>query len=238
MKLNIINEEETIDEIKKGKSIARFGDGEFIRIILEGRGISKLQSYDPLMRKKLIEILTNQVENLMIGIPRIEIKRGWIIYFHKKFKKFIIDKKIKNNIFASAFFSRPSMVNRSNDEYFKKIMSIWNDKKIVLINFNKDIINHNLFKHCEIDFIKINRNNCFSSYNEILNKCKYFYNSKRIFLISAGPTATCLAYDLTCDGELGIDIGQIVMEYSLFKKENNIIKWTSQNNHRNKINLR
>lgn len=230
----ILNEEDTIDLIKKGKSISRFGDGEFIRVVLEGRDISKLQSYNPFMRKKLMEVIINPVKNLMIGIPRTEIKKGWIKHFHRKFVKFITGKKIENNTFASAFFSRPSMVNRSNDEYFKKVMSIWNDKKIVLINFNKNLVKHHLFKNCKIDFIKISRNDCFSSYDKIWEQCKNFYNQKRLFLISAGPTATCLAYDLTRDGEWAIDIGQIALEYSLYKKEKDVVKWTSQNQYRNK----
>jgi len=234
MDINILNEEKTIDKIKEGYSIARYGDGEFIRIVLKRRGISKLQLFNPKMRKKLMEVLINPNKNLMIGIPGTDYKKRWTNIFHRKFAKFISGKKIEKSIFASAFFSRPSMVNRDNDEYFKKVISIWNNKKIVLINFNKDLVNHHLFKHCKVDFIQIPRSDCFSFYGEILKKCKEFYNKKKIFLLSAGPTATCLAYDLTCDGEHAIDIGQIAFEYSLYKKKKDIIRWTSQNQYRRK----
>lgn len=236
MAIKILTEEQTIDKIKEGYSVSRLGDGEFIRIILENRGISRLQSFDPIMRKKLINIINNPVKKLMIGIPPRNCKRGWIKIFHKKFFKFISGREIEKNIFASAFFSRPSVViNKSTDTYFKKIMSIWNNRKIVLINFNNDLINHHLFKKCKIDFIEIPRNDCFKVYSEVFDKCKKFYNRKRIFLLSAGPMATCMTYDLTCDGEQAIDIGQIALEYSLFKKEKNIIKWTSQNQYKNKF---
>jgi hypothetical protein len=230
----ILNEEDTVNKLKEGFSLSRYGDGEFIRVILEARGISKLQSFNPDMRNKLMEVLINPIKNLMVGIPRTDHKKGWVKQFHNKFSKFISGKKIEKSIFASAFFSRPSMVNRNNEEYFKKVMSIWNDRKVVLINFNEDLVNHHLFKHCKIDFIQISRNDCFSSYNEISEQCKEFYNRRKIFLLSAGPTATCLVYDLACNGEHAIDIGQIALEYSLYKKEKDIIKWTSQNHYRNK----
>ena len=65
-KLIIESDENTINEILyHNKSIARYGDGEYI--IIEGGGIS-FQKYDKILAKRLKEILISNEKNLLVGI--------------------------------------------------------------------------------------------------------------------------------------------------------------------------
>jgi len=231
----ILNEYETIDKIKEGYSLARYGDGEFFRLLRSSKGISKLQRFDGKLKEKLFIVFSKPLEKLLIGIPRMDKPKQWVMNFNSGFSKFIKDKRAcEESIFVSAFISRPGLVGRDTRGYFDKVKSIWKGKEIVLINFNPNLRDHYFFKGHNVNFIKISRRDCFDDYDNILGKCKKFYNQKKIFLASAGPTATCLAYDLTSDGEQCIDIGQIAFEYSLFKNENNLQGWTSQNEYRKK----
>jgi len=234
-KILVLDEYKTIDKIKEGYSLARYGDGEFFRLLRSSKGISKLQKFDEKLKEKLFIVFSKPLEKLLIGIPRMDKPKQWVINFNNGFSKFISDKRArKESIFVSAFVSRPSLVGRDTQEYFDKVKSIWKKREIVLINFNSSLLDHYLFEGCVVDFIQISRRNCFDDYDNIHGKCKKFYNRGKIFLASAGPSATCLAYDLTLDKEQCIDIGQIAFEYSLFKNENNLQLWTSQNEYRKK----
>lgn len=227
-RLTILDEYKTIKKIKDGFSLSRYGDGEFFNFIRLSKSINKMQKFDSDLQDKLLTIFTNPIDKLLVGIPRMNKPKSWVSNFHRKFFKFLKVKGIQKNEYVSAFVSRPSLVGLACNKYFMEIESIWKEKKIVLINFNRNLLNHDLFKDYDIEFIDVSRRNCFSEYSQLRKKCKKLYNKNRIFLVSAGPTATILSYDLTVDGEQCLDIGQIAFEYSLFKNESNIENWTSQ----------
>jgi len=232
--MNILNEYETIEKLKNGYSIARFGDGEFFNIIQNRKPINKMQEYDNLLREKLLSIFDDPLDDLLIGIPRMDKPNKWVSNFHKEFSKFIINKNVYNkSIFASAFISRPHMIGISNSEYFEELKSIWYERYVVIVNFNERIILHELFDNCYVKYIKIERKNCFSDYEFILDKCSKYFKEDVLFLISAGPTATCLAYDICKNIEQVIDIGQIVFEHLISKHIfDKLEDWTSQNSYR------
>ena len=233
MKLNILNSEETIIKIKEGYSICRFGDGEFYNILVNKKDIKNMQKYSDSLRKKLLFILNTPTSNLLIGIPTEEYKERifWIKKFHKDFIKYHKVNDI-NFIYASAYFSRPDCTGKLNEKYFNLVKSIWDNKNVVLVNFNLELKKYKLFSNCNsIEFIEIPRKDCFFEYENILNECKKYFKKGYIFLLSCGPTATVLSHDITVCGEIAIDIGQISLCYSLFIKEDGL-KWTSQNEYK------
>lgn len=231
----VLNEHQTIEKIKEGYSLSRYGDGEFLHLLEDNKPILKLQNFDINLKKKLIKVFTEPLEKLLIGIPRMDEPKKWVVTFHKKFTKFISNKQAETgSIFVSAFISRPCLVGNNTQNYFDKVKTIWSNREVILINFNRNLCNHYMFNNCNPTFIQVERRNCFSDYVSILNECKKFYKQQRLFLISAGPTATCLSYDLTLDNEQCIDIGQIALEYSVFNEEKNLKSWTSQNKYKKK----
>lgn len=227
--MKTLNEYETIDKLKEGYSISRYGDGE-ISFIVKSKGIHLMQNFNERLRDKLLFILNSPLDNLLIGIPRNseEIQnlkpRPWIPILLERLGKIVP----ADRIFASSFISRPCVVGNNNIEYYDYIRSIWKGKDVVLVNFEDDIVNHYLYRDCNIEYIKIQRRNCFEQYGIILNKCRWFYGQNRIFLSSAGPTATCLSYDIAKDGEQCIDIGHLAYEYAQFIGENKPRRWVSQ----------
>ena len=233
MKLNILNSEETIIKIKEGYSICRFGDGEFYIILMRKRDIKGIQTYSDILRQKLLFILHNPTPNLLIGIPTEEYKER--ITFVKKFHRDFIKYHKPNDtnfIYASAYFTRPDCTKKLNEKYFNLVRSIWDNKNVVLVNFNSELKKFKLFSNCNtIEFVEIPRRDCFFEYENILNECKKYFKKGYIFLLSCGPTATVLSHDINVRGEIAIDIGQISLCYSLFIKEDGL-KWTSQNAYR------
>ena len=60
--------EETVDLIvKEKKSLARFGDGEFMW--MAGESMPSFQSYSPQFGQDLIKAFTSKNDNLLVGIP-------------------------------------------------------------------------------------------------------------------------------------------------------------------------
>lgn len=232
--MKVLSEQSVFGKLKQGFSLSRFGDGEF-KMLRAQSSISGLQKYSDKLRYKLLNIFLNPLPGLLIGIPNPLCTRSYVKDFYKHFDKFILNKQAETeSVFVSSFFTRPSLVNLDSNSYFKKVKNIWKGEKIVLVNFNSDLTNHFLFKDNVCDFIEIPRKNCFSEYQKVIVSCYELCGKDKLFLISAGPVASCLVYDLCEVGEQAIDIGQIAFEYSLFKKELNPAKWTSQNAYRDK----
>jgi len=220
-------EEFILEKFKQGYSMARYGDGEFK--IMRGSSITNMQVYDVGLEQGLLKVFEKPLEKLLIGIPDPLCTRSYVEGFHKKFDKFILDKAAKEeSIFVSAFFSRPSLVNLDSEEYFDKIKNIWKDREVVLVNSKPDLPNHFLFRDSICEFVEISPRNCFLNYEQILYACYQFFGENKIFILSAGPVATCLAYDICLEGEQALDMGAIAFEYSLFKKEPHPEKWSYQ----------
>lgn len=232
--MRVLSEQSVPDMLGHGLSLSRFGDGEFKMLRAES-DIDGLQKYHDKLRYKLLNIFLRPLPNLLIGIPNPLCTRPYVESFHKYFDEFISGKLAKTkSTFVSSFFTRPSLVNLDSNEYFEKMKNIWREREIVLINFNFDLPDHFLFRDNFCDFIEIPRKNCFSEYKKIITSCYKLSGKGRLFLISAGPVASCLVYDLYAIGEQAIDIGQLAFEYDLFKGELNPAKWTSQNAYRDK----
>lgn len=231
--MKILDEFVAIKRIKEGYSLSRFGDGE-MKMIWRRSSVYKLQKYDEVLREKLLRIFQVPLKRLLIGVPNPLCTRLWVTAFIKEFEKFVGTTACKGGSFVSAFFSRPSIVSLDSEAYFEEIKNLWKGREVVLINFNPKLAEHYLFRDSIVKFIEIPRRDCFLLYDKILELCKSYYKENRLFLVSAGPVATCLAYDIASVRGQCIDIGQIALEYSIFKGETNVEKWTSQNAYKTK----
>lgn len=226
---NILDDSEIIDKIvNENKSLARFGDGEF-KWMLGVKQVS-FQENNKEMQEKLIEIMKEKNENLIIGIPRALnnfqnlnklAKRIWktfIYLYYKKVKVFIDENKEYADTNITRFYM--DYVDKKDcKEKIESIKKIWEDRHIIIIEGEKTKLGagNDLLKNAKsIKRILAPSKNAYSKYNEILNEAiKQDKNS--IFLISLGPTATILASDLSKKGFQAIDIGHVDIEYEWFK---------------------
>lgn len=219
-----------IGKLKDGYSLSRYGDGEFK--YLRGSYITNMQKHEPILADKLLKVFLEPLEMLLIGIPDPLCSRPFIEKFNIAFDKFIVDKPARQSLFVSSFVFRPNIINKDTDEYFEKIKGIWKGKEVVIVNFHADIVNHYLFKDSDCTLFSIPRNDCFQEYDRVLDSCRDLYGQEKIFLFSAGPTATALAYDICSEGEQGIDIGSLVFQYEQFKESETPYEWSYQDSYR------
>ena len=110
--------------------------------------------------------------------------------------------------------------------YIKKLKKIWDKRDILIIEgyFSRNGIGNDLFNNTKsIKRIICPPKNAFLVYDKIINEVlKFKIYKDLLILISLGPTAVVLSYDLSKLGFQAIDIGHIDIEYELYLRHYNI----------------
>lgn len=230
VKFKFLSDDEVINEIiHNKKSLSRFGDGEFKWIF--GVQHESFQDYDFDLSLKLKKVFNEENENLIIGIPRplislknynINAKKTWQLFvamYSRKLKALIPD----NRNYADTNMTRFYMDYVDKSECKKRIYDIkkiWKGKKVIIIEGEKTKlgVNNDLFDDCvEIKRIIAPNKNAFKFFYQILYYAS-LQDKENLFLISLGPTATILSYELCKRGFQAIDIGHIDIEYEWLKR--------------------
>lgn len=208
--------------VDSNKSLARFGDGEFK--IMMGENIN-FQQYDPKLANRLEEILRNDLEDLMVGIPdtfgycssdyfrRVLVSCRDYLYKFMNFEKSYCD----------AFLTRQSKFDSETkgNDYYRNLKKLWENKDIVIVEGEGSRlgIGNDLFANTKsIKRVLCPIKDAYSKYGEILNICEK-QSKENLFIIALGPTATVLAYDLCKSGYRAIDVGHIDTMYEWFLRK-------------------
>lgn len=230
----ILSYQDSIDElIKNNKSLSRFGDGELNLICGEKLGF---QDLDSKLSKRLEEVLRSNDERVLIGIPDVlnyeafakltdESRNFWVenIYKYKDVWAKYLD---KNNTYASANVTRFYIRNKDKgecDKLIQKIMEIWKDKDVIVIEGNQTRfgVGNDILKDAKsVKRVLCPAENAFSKYDEILSSVSKL-DKNTLFLVALGPTASVLTYDLAKLGFRAIDIGHLDLEYEWYLKRVN-----------------
>ena len=225
----VLNTDITLEKIVGVRcSVSRFGDGEFA--LMYGENLI-FQPQDKELSLRLKEVINSNIDNHIVCLPNIfegiswgteNARRYWINYLNKnrhKIYKFIDRKKVYYDALVTRLYM--DYENKINVEFrFNKLKSLWDSRDLVVVEGEKSRmgIGNNLFSNSNsIKRIICPSKNAFSKYKEILESVKE-YEKDKLILISLGPTATILAYDLSKEGYQAIDIGHIDIEYEWFLK--------------------
>lgn len=217
----ILTAEETVDNIINNKrSIARFGDGEFL--LIKNIGIS-FQKADKHLSERLTDVLTTKIEGLDIGLPysmchstggQDEFSKHFTRTFWGHNTDWVVNLLDKNRIYANTGFT----ILPDTIEKYNHIREIWQNRDITVICGDRVIqkVKHNVFDNAKtIDYIFAPTVNAFAEYDDILSRAKKV-SRDRLICIILGPTATVLAYDMTKLGYQALDLGHIVKSYDSF----------------------
>lgn len=223
-----------IEEILNyGKSLARFGDGEFAAI--EGRIRHRFQNEpDEHLKRRLLEVLQSQEENLLIGIAdnygslekyTEQAKREIRCYLNPEVRREHLNLLNPKKIYYDAYVTRPYVMYADNQteasaRRFKELKKIWEKRDCVFVEgcYTGLGVGNDLFDNAQnIHRILGPAENAFSKYQQIL-ECCLEQKKDSLFLVALGPTATVLTYDLCKAGYQAVDIGHIDLEYEWFLK--------------------
>ena len=219
----ILNLDKSLDElIESGKSIARYGDGEFKLIMGENIGFQK---HHPELTRRLKEILKSDNPDVIVGLidvfgycPSSYMKKVIMLCRETLYKYIDFDKTYVDASVARRF--KFSTVEQGID-YFKKIQLLWNDQDIVIVEGagSRLGVGNDLFDGAKsIERIICPIKNAFSKYDKILSECLKQPKNK-LFILALGPTATVLAVDLADKGYRALDIGHLDTCYETFLRK-------------------
>lgn len=226
--ITILGIEESLEKIKEGKSIARFGDGELDIIIDKDL---KFQEHNTRLAEKLKSILADKQDFCLIGIPDVinkfenltyESEAFWIENMYKTRKTWL--KYINTDMeYCTANLTRPYIRHKDRSEcgkYFSMIKDIWKDKDVIVCEGEQTGVGvgNDLLDGCKsVRRVLCPSEDAFNQYDEILSRLKQ--EPKDVLIILAlGPTATVLAYDLAKEGYQALDMGHFDIEYEWYRR--------------------
>jgi glycosyltransferase family protein len=244
----VLSPEATLDVVYKNElSLIRFGDGEISLIENENLGFQKSNTQ---LSNALRHIIPNRDSKLLLCIPNIfgkldqysKVSRNFSL--HHVFKhghtwSNLLDKKY---VYGDAFITRPYLIYKNKETsavVFNKLFRLWENRDVLLIEGDGSRlgVGNDMFKNVKhISRILCPSENAFEKYEDILEKALYVSKSTLI-LLSLGPTAKALGYELFQRGYRVLDIGHIDMEYEMFLRKSPVLKKVN-NKYFNEINER
>lgn len=219
-KFNVIGLKETLQHVKNGFSVARFGDGEMR--LLTKRGSIGFQKASEDIANCLRDVISTDSKSLLLCLPmlkssnmKVTSKLAWASLLSSvgDIEKFIS----KDKVYGNAFISRPYIDYKKPDlTIFTQFQDIFSGKKILIVNgYNNNLHNSALLKGAlDIKRIAIPNKNAFSLKVSVSKKIDSLLLQEEFDLVvfSCGPLASYLAYvhhqDIQC-----LDIGHIDIEY-------------------------
>lgn len=214
-------------------NVYRFGDGEFR--LLNGAKSIGFQDFSVDLIDKLSLCLNIKNGTLLclcsyhkdwkhLSIESRQYFLNWVFYSYKGIYKLLKRKKLLKYKFGAADFSRPyidrcNFPNIASDLYFK-IKNIWAGKKVLIVEgkYTRFGVGNDLLDNAYcVHRILCPATNAFKKYDKIFLSIINKKSEYDLVLISLGPTATILAYELTDESVWAIDIGHLDVDYEWFK---------------------
>jgi glycosyltransferase family protein len=227
--IRIVDSFETVAGILEGKhSFGRFGDGEFN--IIFGRGI-EFQKYSKKLSERLLSILNSNDENFYVGIPKFyfhsdqrlrspqrNFVRGWVRENRSAILNLLNKEIVYYDTCATQLYALRNDTNLNS--YFELLRKIWYEKKVLVVsgeNSFKKVSTNLIDNSLGTSYINAPSKHAFEKYDELLAQVTQ-YPKDTVVLISLGPTATVMAYDLYKLGYQALDIGHAFKDYHMFTK--------------------
>ncbi len=213
--------------INDGKSMCRFGDGEFA--VMAGVDRQKFQRADEKLAIRLKEILSSNDDNVLLCLMDVygdlskyndECRYNVRAYLSEDVRKQHYELIDMARCYYDTYLTRPYASYLDNNteapkKRFEMLKQIWQDKNLLIIEGEKTRmgVGNDLLDNAK-DIIRIlgPAEHAFDRYEEILSKTME-QDKDRLVLIAMGATATVLAYDLSKAGFQALDIGHVDIEY-------------------------
>lgn len=202
---NVLGEFETLALVAAGRSIARYGDGEF-KMAGHDSGI-KSQVAHPQLSHRLREILHASGECL-VGIPNIRSDTPKGAHWGKYMGCAGL---LAKRQYVSSFITRPDSAPWIDTaEYWSLLESLWVGQDVTLVRgSSKSFTAERLMEAGarSVTEVMAPRQHAFAEYDSLLERIG---RPKRV-LLCLGPTATVMAVDLCARGVHAIDAGHVGM---------------------------
>lgn len=211
----VVNENDTLDAVLSGKSITRYGDGEFRLAMGGAKNISQIAH--PKLRSELCEILITPQKFCLIAIPDMNDKSPkWWFWgkYQNKYPK-MLHPKIT---YYSQFITRPDSAPAIDvPEFYDRMEKLWADQEVVLVRGSERSLvegRGTMLLAKKVHPVLCARRDAYAEIDRV-EKDVLALNTKRV-LLCAGAMATVLTYRLAKQGLHAIDLGHIGYLWRLY----------------------
>jgi glycosyltransferase family protein len=227
-KPRIMTSQETVEYLLKNHfSISRFGDGEIM--IMEGRKIL-FQKQDKLLSERMKHVFTDPADGLLVAIPRPLLTTDDMCYreansWEKHLKqyrllwfKYLRRNRIYGCAHISRFYTSCDDITVA-DHNIAELRKLWDKRDVIFIEgeYSRLGVGNECFNNVNsIQRIICPAESAFDHYDEIIAEANQISKDK-LFILALGPTASCLADDLTRAGYQALDLGHIDIEYEWWR---------------------
>lgn len=205
----VIDEFDTLELICQGRSIARYGDGEF-NLVRGGNCVS--QRLTPGIRPELERILRWKNPSLLVAIPRLDRRSPKNVNWAKLAPHYEPHLNHGKDYY-SAFVTRPDSAPWiGTKEYFDKIETLWAGKDITMVYGSARSLSHDfppMRSARSITVVHAEYAHAYDDINALMDGVRDAGN--HTVLLMCGPTATCMAARLDEESFHAIDLGHIGM---------------------------
>lgn len=202
---SVLNEAATLELVLAGKSLARYGDGEWN--MCRGHSI-KSQTTDPELCRRLRAILSDSGECL-VGLPNVVPESPKYEYWLKQIRRQegLLNTLLTDRPYVSSFVSRADSAPWINcNEYWSRVPDLWMGRDITLVRGSGKTFTPELMMGAKtVTEIIGPRQNAWFAYDELMERI----GTPERVLLSLGPAATVMAVDLCAKGVHAIDVGHM-----------------------------
>jgi hypothetical protein len=202
----VLSEDETLRAVLAGRSLARYGDGEFK--ICAGAG-AKAQERDAQLTRRLKAIL-HDAGQCLVGIPNARSETPKSELWEKQATAGV--RFLKDGVtYGSAFITRPDSAPWiDRDDYWDAVQSLWRGQDVTLVRGSGKSLTAedlNVMGARRVTEIVGPRQHAWSEYDALMHRI----GTPDRALLCLGPAATPMAVDLCAKGVHAIDLGHIGM---------------------------
>jgi len=228
-KLFISDTETSMKRLAKDHvSFVRIGKGEIE--LMRGETLPG-QCYDQELARRLKEILKNRERGLLVGIPY------YYVYPQKSLlpsvevhslsiapqRRFLFKNCLKSRHYIDSGITQVYHIYKDYDfdRHFRMVKKLLKDRNVTVICGEGifDRFQYRLLDVCRsVEFQYAPSTDAYSKYVQILKKARTV-SKERLILISLGPTAKPLTYDLYQDGYQVWDIGHLLKDYDCYMRK-------------------
>lgn len=222
--------EDCVSMLSSGrKSLVRYGDGEIK--LMDGSSIY-YQPYDKKLAEQLVKIMSFQDGDFLIGMSDVFDRLNDLVLFSRIFWKsslFLHQSRYRSlpyRLWANTFLSRPYIDYKNKDKkaFFIALRKLWEDRNVVLVEgeTTRNGVGNDLYENAKsVRRIVCPASNAYAVYEEVEAYILSSIDKDSLILLSLGPAAKVIVYDLFLSGFQAMDIGHIDSEYEWFCRGEN-----------------
>lgn len=202
----VVGEFDTIAEILKGKSIARFGDGELK--IMECRAyVREEANFD--LAEEARRVLWEPHRDCLVGIPTMDPNGPKYPNWSRHSERFMKYLERTDHRFYSAFITRPDSAPWIEcQDFVDKLIDVWRGKMVTIVSEpHSKLLSAAHLTAKSVRHIECPSHGAYAWITQFERDIRS--KSTDVVLLSCGPTATCLANRMAKRGIQAVDLGSI-----------------------------